>query len=301
MASNESLFEQATAWLSQHGVGAVDWSALATRRQDSVTNPAYMDQYLLPAFHRAAAVIDTLDLPRRPPKEVVDAYAVLASDVTSVGQKAIEIGKINLQVTQMMLFPNREEFGLKLNLLMYGLFIYLLWSAALMSGEAHIKGIIHRSGTSDAEIAFSASLTTMAFNLIGRLDQWGLLSPLKKRATSGLGAVPLAAILVLGAVAIIAIVWGVVAIYQLSRTYKVIEAACDRMVESGDPEAVQKCQALMSSPAADVTGEAAKAAGGVIQKVALMAMIGVGAYVLFLFGPGIASSLKRTIGAWKES
>lgn len=301
--ADESLFAQTTDWLTKHGVGTVDWNALAARRQDSVYSTQYMDQYLLPAFDRAAATIATLDLPRAPPDEVLRAYAVLTSDVASVGDKAIEIAKINVAITRTMLFPTEAAaFGIRVHLGIYGLFIYHLWSAALTAGNAHVTARIHKSGIPDAEIAYHASLTTMCFNLIAALDRWQLLAPLKKRSASGLGAVQLGVgAIVIGVVLAVAIVWALVAIYQMSLRQKVVEKVCDKAIASGDPVEMKRCDDLINNPEANIAGKVPEVFGNVLEKVALTAMVGAGVYMLVLFGPGIASKLKQTMAAWKTS
>lgn len=299
--ADDSLFAQTTTWLAQHGVGTVDWNALAAKRQDSVYSTQYMDQYLLPAFHRAAAVIDTLDLPRAPPDEVLRAYAVLSSDVASVGDKAIEIAKINMAITRAMLFPTETAaFAVKIELHVYGLFIYHLWSSALTAGNAHITGRIHKSGIPDADIAYHAALTTMCFNLIAALDHWQLLAPLKKRSTSGLGAVQLGAgAIIIGVVLAIAVVWALVAIYQMSLRQKVVEKVCDKAIASGDPVEMKRCDDLINNPEANIAGKVPEVFGSVLENVAITAMVGAGIYMLVLFGPGIATKVKQTISAWK--
>ena len=301
--ADETLFAQATDWLQKHGVGAVDWAALATRRQDSVFNTAYMDQYLLPAFHRAAAVIDTLDLPRRPPDEVLQAYSVLTSDVASLGDKAIEIGKINFAISKAMLFPTETAmFAVKVELHVYGLFIYHLWSSALTGGNAHITGRIHKSGIPDADIAYHASLTTMCFNLIAALDSWQLLAPFKKRSTSGLGAIQLGAgAIIIGVVLAIAVVWALVAIYQMSLRQKVVEKVCDKAIASGDPAEMKRCDDLINNPEANLAAQVPQVFGNVLEKVAITAMVGAGIYMLVLFGPGIATKVKQTVSAWRTA
>ena len=301
--ADETLFAQATDWLSKHGVGAVDWHTLAAKRQDSVFNTAYMDQYLLPAFHRAAAVIDTLDLPRRPAPEVLDAYAVLSSDVASMGDKALEIAKINIGITKAMLFPGETAvFAVKAEVHVYGLFLYHLWSSALTGGNAHVTGRIHKSGLPDDEIAYHASLTTMCFNLIAALDGWGLLSPFKRRSTSGLGAVQLGVgAIIIGVVLAIAIVWALVAIYQMSLRQKVVEKVCDKAIASGDPVEMKRCDDLINNPEANIAGKVPEVFGNVLEKVAITAMVGAGVYMLVLFGPGIASKVKQTMAAWRAA
>ncbi len=303
MADSESLFTQSTEWLSKNGVSSVDWNALAARRQDSVYSTQYMDQYLLPAFNRAAAVIDSLDLPRRPPDEVLHAYAVLTSSVATVSDKALEIAKINLAITQTMLFPTETaKFAVKVEVGIYGLFVYHLWSAALTGGNAHITGRIHKSGIPDAEIAYHASLTTMCFNLIAMLDRWKLLTPLKKSSTNGLGAVQLGiGAIVIGVVLAIAIVWALVAIYQMSLRQKVVEKVCDKAIQSGDPVEMKRCDDLINNPEANIAGKVPEVFGDVLEKVAITAMVGAGIYMLVLFGPGIASKVKQTMAAWRTT
>ncbi len=302
MASPDSLFATATEWLSQHGVGAVDWNALAAKRQDSVRNTQYMDQYLLPAFQRAAATIDSIQLQREPPDEVLSVYAALTNEVKSVGDKAFEILKANFQFTKAMLFPQAgAAFGVEADLFLYSTFLYHLWSSALTGANAHITGRIHLSGLSDQEIAYHASLTTMCLNVFPWLDRLSLLAPLKKGSTNGLGAVPLAAIIVLGAVLIGVIAWGIIAIYQLSLRQKIVEQVCSKAIESGDPAQSKRCDDLLNNPEANLAAQIPKIGGEILEKVAIAAMVGAGVYMLVLFGPGIAVKLKQTVAAYKTS
>lgn len=303
MADQNTLFAQATDWLAKHGVPSIDWVALAAQRKDSVRNTAYMYDYILPAFERARKVIDTLDLPRQPPDEVLHAYSVLTSSVASAGDKALEIVKINTQISKVMLFPSDNAlFAVRVEVGIYGMWIYHLWSAALTGANAHLSAQIHKSGIDDADIAYHASLVTMCLNLIAQLDRWELLAPLKKRSTSGLGAIQLGVgAIIIGAVLAVAIVWGLVAIYQLSLRQKIVEQVCLRALESGDPNEMKRCDDLVNNPEANLASQVPKAATALLEKVAIAAMVGAGIYVLVLFGPGIASQLKKTLASWKAA
>lgn len=303
MADQNTLFAQATDWLAKHGVAAIDWEALAAQRKNSVRNTAYMYEYILPAFERARAVIDTLDLPRRPPDDVLHAYSVLSSEAATFGEKALEIAKINAQITKTMLFPaDNAAFAARVQVGIYGMWIYHLWSAALTGANAHLSAQIHKSGIDDADIAYHASLVTMCLNLIAQLDRWQLLSPLKKRPASGLGLTPLAVgLIIIGSVGAVAIVWGLIAIYQLSLRQKIVEQVCAKAIESGDPTETKRCDDLLNNPEANLASQVPKAAGALIEKVAIAAMVGAGIYVLVLFGPGIASQLKKTVSSWKAA
>lgn len=303
MADQDTLFAQATDWLAKRGVTSIDWESLAAQRKNSVRNTAYMYEYILPAFERASAVIDTLDLPRRPPDEVLEAYSVLTSDVASVGDKALEVVKLNVQITKAMLFPSDNAlFAVRAQLGIYGLWVYHLWSAALTGAHAHLSAQIHKSGIDDADIAYHASLVTMCLNLITQLDRWQLLLPLKKKSTSGLGAIQLGAgAIIIGAVLAVAIVWGLVAIFQLSLRQKIVAQVCEKAIASGDPAETKRCDDLLNNPEANLASQVPEAAGKVLEKVAIAAMLGAGIYVLVLFGPGIASQLKKTVASWKSA
>src|SRR4029434_217379 len=126
---------------------------------------------------------------------------------------------------------------------------------ALTSANMHVTAQIHKSGIPDADIAYHASLTTMMFNVLSRMDDFGLFKPMKKSATSGLGAVPLAAVIALGTMAIIAIAWAIVAIFEISQRNEVVKAACVKATESGDPVAIENCQKLFTTPEGTIAGQ----------------------------------------------
>jgi hypothetical protein len=239
---------------------------------------------------------------RQPPDEVMAVYATLTNEVNSVGDKAFEILNANFQFTKAMLFPSAGVgFGVKADLFLYSTFLYHLWSSALTGANAHVTGRIHLSGMPDAEIAYHASLVTMCLNVFPWLDRLGLLTPLKKNSTSGLGAVPLAAIIILGAVLIGVIAWGVIAIYQLSLRQKIVEQVCSKAIESGDPAQSKRCDDLLNNPEANLAAKIPEIGGQILEKVAIAAMVGAGVYMLVLFGPGIAVKLKQTVAAYKAS
>ncbi len=289
------FFAKSTQWLGEKaGAASIDWAALAARRQDSVYSTAYMDQYLLPAFNRCAAVIDTLDLDRSSNSEVIATYFGIDSDLSDMADSMLKVTGASIQAIDPFMWP-------KLQVEAFDHMIWYMWAMALTGANMHLTAQIHKSGIPDADIAYHASLVTMMFNVISRLDAFGLLKPLKKKSASGLGAVPLLAIIVLGAIAIIALAWAIVAIFEISQRNEVVKAACVKATDSGDPEAIVNCQKLFSSPEGDIAGQIPKSLGKLAQEMGVIAMIGAGIYLAIQFGPGIATKLKQSVSAWKAA
>ncbi len=289
------FFAKSTQWLGEKaGAASIDWNALAAKRQDSVYSTAYMDQYLLPAFNRCAAVIDTLDLDRSSNSEVIATYFGIDSDLSDMADSMLKVTGASIQLIDPFMWP-------KLQVEAFDHMIWYMWAMALTGANMHLTAQIHKSGIPDADIAYHASLVTMMFNVISRLDAFGLLKPLKKKSASGLGAVPLLAIIVLGAIAIIALAWAIVAIFEISQRNEVVKAACVKATDSGDPEAIVNCQKLFSSPEGDIAGQIPKSLGKLAQEMGVIAMIGAGIYLAIQFGPGIATKLKQSVSAWKAA
>lgn len=288
------FFAKSTTWLAETaGVRGVDWAALAAKNQDSVLNTQYMDQYLLPAFKRCAAVIDTLHLPRDGAAQTIANYFEVKAKVSGVADDMLRAG---MGVITLIAPP---VGGIIMGFSSYSTMIWHLWCVALSSANMHITAQIHKSGIPDADIAFHASLTTMMFNLITRLDDYKLLTPFKKNgsSTNGLGAAP--AVIILAAVAIIAFAWAIVAIYETAKRNAVIEKACQQAADSGDPAAIANCQKLFSTTEGQISATVPKAISDVVEKVSIAAMLGAGVYALIYFGPGIATKVKQSIAAWK--
>lgn len=291
------FFQKSTQWLADEaGAASIDWTALAAKGQDSVFSTAYMDQYMLPAFNRCAAVIDTLELQHGTSTEVLANFFKIRDSLSDTADAMLQV-----QGTIVQLVANPAGTTVQLISQSYQTIIWHMWAMALTSANMHITAQIHKSGIPDADIAYHAQLTTMMFNVITRLDDFGMLKPFKKSTVSGLGAVPLLAIIVLGAVAIIALAWAVVAIFEISQRNEVVKAACVKATDSGDPEAIINCQKLFSSPEGDIASTLPKSINDVVQKVATFAMIGAGLYLAVQFGPGIATKLKQSISAWKTA
>jgi hypothetical protein len=289
------FFSKATEWLADKaGAASIDWNALAAKGQDSVRNPAYMDQYLLPAFQRCSRVMDTLDLQRGTPAEVMSNYFELKDKLGDTAANLLESGVTVVTVIDPMFQPALLWSA-------YNNIVYYMWAMALTSANMHVTAQIHKSGIPDADIAYHASLTTMMFNVVSRMDDFGLLKPLKKKTTSGLGAIPIAVVIALGVVAIIAIAWSIVAIFEISQRNEVVKAACVKATESGDPVAIENCQKLFSTPEGTIAGQLPKSINDVVQKIAIAAMVGASVYMLVLFGPSIATKVKQTMASWNAA
>lgn len=289
------FFPKATQWLAEKaGAASVDWNALAAKGADSVRSTAYMDQYMLPAFNRCASVIDTLDIQHGTTTEVLLNYFNIRDKVSDEADSLLQVVGTTIQLTDPLLAPTVAWSA-------YNNIIWHMWAMALTGANMHITAQIHKSGIPDADIAYHASLVTMMFNVITRLDNFSLLKPLKKSSTQGLGAVPIAIVIVLGAIAIVALAWAIVAIFEISQRNEVVKAACVKATESGDPVAIANCQKLFSSPEGDIAGQIPKGISAVVEKISLFAMVGAGIYLAIQFGPGIATKMKQTFAAWKSA
>ncbi len=287
------FFEKATEWLADKaGAASIDWAALAAKNQDSVSNPAYMDQYMLPAFERCSRMMDTLDIQRATPDEVISTYFDLKGKLGDTAGGLLEKGVTVVTIIDPMFQPMLIWSA-------YNNIVYYMWSMALTSANMHVTAQIHKSGIPDADIAYHASLTTMMFNVLSRMSDFGVLKPLKKSTTSGLGAVPVVALIAIGIVAVMSIAWAIVAIFEISQRNEVVKAACVKATESGDPVAIENCQKLFSTPEGSIAGQIPKSINEVVQKIAIAAMLGAGIYALVIFGPGIATKVKQTMSAWK--
>lgn len=289
------FFSKATEWLADKaGAASIDWAALAAKGQDSVRNTAYMDQYLLPAFERCARVIDSLDIQRGTTTEVLVNYFEVRDKLSDTADEMLQVVGTVVQAANPLTQPTLVWAA-------YNNLVWYMWAMALTAGNMHITGQIHKSGIPDADIAYHASLTTMMFNVLSRMDDFGLFKPMKKGATNGLGALPLAAVIALGTVAIIAIAWAIIAIFEISQRNEVVKAACVKATESGDPASIENCQKLFSTPEGTIAGALPKSINDVVQKVAIFAMVGAGIYILVQFGPGIAAKVKQTMASWDAS
>lgn len=289
------FFAKSTQWLGEKaGAASIDWAALAANRQDSVYSTAYMDQYLLPAFTRCSAVIDTLDLDRSNNSATIANYFNIDGELSDLADGMLKVTGVSIEIANPLMWP-------KLQVQSYQQIIWYMWAMALTGANMHLTAQIHKSGIPDADIAYHASLVTMMFNVISRLDAFGLLKPIKKNSANGLGAVPLLAIIVLGAIAIIALAWAIVAIFEISQRNEVVKAACVKATDSGDPEAIVNCQKLFSSPEGDIAGQIPKSLSKLASELGMIAMIGAGIYLAIQFGPGIATKMKQSVSAWKAA
>lgn len=285
-----NFFAKASQWLVESAhVATVDWAALAAKGKDSVFSTAYMDEYLLPAFQRADKVMQTLDVRHGTDTAVLEDYFHVRDLLSDEADTLLQVAGTSVQLSNPILAPTVLAS-------VYNNIIWYLWAMALTGANMHITAQIHKSGMSEADIAYHASLTTMMFNVIARLDDFGLLRPLKK---SGMSGVPLAVVLVLGAVLIVAIAWAVVAIYEAAQRNELVKTMCSKQAESGDPEAIERCAKIFGTTEGSIAAQVPKAVGDVVEKVAIAAMVGAGAYLLVLFGPGIATKVKQTMAAWR--
>jgi len=290
------FFEKSSLWLAQSmGVGAIDWAALAKQGHPGVHDSAYIQQYMTPAFQRAAVTMSSLDLHPSPDAEVLEDY-------NTVKDKLVRLADMSLQLTGGAIRLLDPTFLPQLTWRAFNNMLHYMWVVSFVGFQAHLTGAIQRSGIDDKDVAYHASLVTMMMNLLAQLDKVGALKPFKKGATNGLGIAPalLVAGIVLGIVAIIALAWGTIAIYESSRINARIDSACNKAIQTGSPEDQAMCQQLQAS-SPSLANTVPNAVSGLVEKLSIVAMVGAGLYIMVQFGPGIATKMKQTFAAWKAA
>lgn len=290
------FFAKSSAWLAQSlGVGAIDWVALARQGHPGVHDNAYIQQYMVPAFQRAAVTMSTLDLQPGTDAEVLADYNTVKDKLSSIANSILEVSGDAVRLNDPRFLPELAWKTIN-NVLHY------LWVVSFTGFQAHLTGAIQRSGIDDKDVAYHASLVTMMMNLLAQLDKGGVLKPFKKDGMSGLGIAPalLVTLLVLGAVLIVALAWGAIAIYESSRINSRIDAACTKALQSGNAQDQAMCQQLQAS-STPLANTVPNAVSGLVEKLSIVAMVGAGLYIMVQFGPGIATKVKQTFAAWKAA
>ncbi len=288
------LFAKCSTWLAGNlSVKSIDWASLAARGTPGVFNREYITQYMVPAFGQAAATMASLDLKPGTLAQVMSDYYDLRSKLGEEADSVLRVVGTAVQLTNPVLMTT-VPWSAANNVLWY------LWSVTTLGVQAHFSGAILKSGIDSGEIARHASLVTMSCNLLSQLDKVGALKFFKKDgATSGLGAVP-AAVIVIAVVLVIALAWAAVAIYETSRINARIDAACNRALQTGDAADQAMCQQMQAS-SNQLSKQVPDAVNGLLEKVSIAAMIGAGLWMMVQFGPSIATKVKQSISAYKSS
>ncbi len=213
----------------------------------SLWDARYLLSHLMPAYERATAIYQTLDMPIRDPKEAVDGWKVFKDELLrshSDGLSSFLAGAAGGIPGAGMVLPAAlvlEAAGRAYA----GLIASMYWSAVTgFFGHVAFKDAstqafsIHqmvKDGTLTEQDAMAhAGWCYTSFKLLAKLDAIGGLRPLK-RGTSGLGAVPVA--LVVGIVLVVIVIAGAIVLAKnLSEVNalraKTVEAKLDTMRET---------------------------------------------------------------------
>lgn len=226
----------------------INWDALAAKGNNqhgishaSVYAGTYYYDYMRPAGIKAGKVRDTLDIDGITADEAYARFQDLYSAVKRVKNIAFEAAVQNVPFLG-------EESAMKMGVETLRAAVAICWFTALYSAELHRTGALQISGKmSEEEIVKHASQTTVMFECITLLDEWGILKPIKKK--SELSAAPLAAIVVVVAVIAIAIVaFMVISIMDVSQKNSIMQKECEEARASGDVEVYEACLDALRTP-----------------------------------------------------
>lgn len=239
MASLEDV-----AFLANPVLKGIDWDALAQKgvnqygvARNSVYATDYYYDYMRPAGLKAGKIRDTLNLDIT----ADEAYARFKSSYDAV--KSVKNLAYDAAAARVSFL--RDDEALRMDRETLRAAVAICWFTALYSAELHRTGALQLSGQfTEEEIVRNASVTTAMFECITLLDAWGLLGPLKKNATAGVGALPVIAVvgIVIAAVLAIAILaYMVLGIMDVSQKNALLKKECEAAREGGDVKMYERC------------------------------------------------------------
>lgn len=291
----------------------------------SVKDARYLTDFLIPAYKRATAIYETLDLPIKDPKEAVGGWSAFADEMTRV----FDSGFTNFLLANQnaagpfMTAVVPVAFALNVSMHAYaGIISAAYWSATTgLFGHLAFQDAATRDysihamvldGTLDEKMALAhAAWAYTTFRMIEQLEKFHALAPLKKGA-SGLGFPPAAAIVIGVVIAIIIIAGFIVLSKNLSEVNamraKVIDTKLETLRETcakaTDPKVQLKCA---EGPTADdlsagtFATELSKAMASAGNQVIKYAMIGLGVFLGIQLLPTLIPKLFASGKAIKES
>lgn len=249
MASLEDL-----AFVARPVLKGIDWDALAKKgvnehgvARNSVYASDYYYDYIRPAGLAAAKIRDTLDLDITAEQAYRD-FGDLYSSVKDVKNIAYEAA------AQRVSFLS-DDSAMKMTSETLRGAIASCWFTALYSAELHRTGALILSGKmTEEEVVRHASLTTAMFECIILLNMWGLLGPIKKKGTSGLGAGPLVVVgvVIVAVIAIAIIAFMVIGIVDVSQKNRMMKDECEKARASGDLDMYQSCLDALKAPSNNI-------------------------------------------------
>lgn len=282
-----------------------------------INDPSYILNGIGPAFERATQVYRTLDLPTPDPREVVSAWDVFLKEASRIKDdflswKTAALAAIPV-IGPLVILPAKLSYNVMTNTL--GGMVSALYYTSVTGAFGHIavkdksteQFSIHKlviDGDISPELAAEhAGWSYTGFRLIVTLDELGILRPLKRGGTSGLGALPVVPIII-GAVAAVLILAGAVVISKnlsevnalraqvVELKLKVMEDAC---AKATDPRTISECA---RGPTADdlsggtIASEISKALSASGQSLAMWVVIAASVFLGIQLLPNIVGKVK---------
>lgn len=268
-----TLLEKIAAEVSPR-LGGVDWDALEAElgipREEVVYHTGapssgegglfLYQKYIKAAFDRANASLKDIRLtwqieddPATSENEVVEAME--AWDKTK--QEAVTIGDSVLHALRSNIEVLSGDNAFEIVKEDLRAMVSSTYMTCLYGALAHAKGVMQLSDVAPEDIVNSADSITKTFNAIADMADMGVLNPLKDTPAApspsseevvvqGTGAVPVAILVVIGAVVGVAlIVWCIVEVIKQQALNRTIQLVCEDAVKSGDEGAKDRCLELI--------------------------------------------------------
>jgi hypothetical protein len=230
-----------------------------------IMDPNYILNGIGPAFQEASRIYQTLDLPPPDPGKVAGAWEAFAKETVRIKDEMLSTKTALLAAVPIVgptvLVPARLSYSVHTHV--YGGLISALFYTSVVGAFGHlalkdpstqafsIHKLVIDGDLPEKTAVDHAGWCYTGFRLITLLDSLGLLRPLKRGGTSGLGAVPLVPIII-GALAGICIIAGAIVLSKnLSEVNKLqarvvetkLEIMKDQCAKSTDPKIIAQCAA----------------------------------------------------------
>jgi hypothetical protein len=281
----------------------------------SLWDARYILSHLMPAYERATAIYQTLDLPTRDPSEVVSGWVAFKDELARVDSKGLgtfigiagttgPLASALVPAIMMMKVAPRAYAGLIAALYwsaVTGFFGHVAFKDKETAAYSIHQMVVEKKLT-EAEAMAHAGWAYTAFKLIALLERLGALSPLKK-GQAGLGALP-----VLLVIAIVVVILGIAGAIVISKNLSEVNALRATNIEAKvdafkatcakatDPAVQLKCA---QGPTADdlsagtFASELSKALAATGSTLAKYLMYGLFAYLGVALLPMIVGRVKE--------
>lgn len=278
----------------------IDWNALAAKNANTVYKVDYFYDYMLPAFEKADVVRETLQL--TPAKDLPQDQAVSAWKMALKTMDKIS-GNTKSAASQGRSFVDLAN-AFRMPVEAYRILIGACWYTALYGATLHRTGAIHWAGVQwakdgmseqevEARIVQHAVLVTTMFQGLAKLDEAGVLGPIKR---PGLGAVQIP--LVIAGVVVIVVVaaiftlgWLIIAMKSVSDRNRETEKNCAHARATGDPNSAALCKAALDDPSSGPGTSPFGAVSEALTTIVWVGAVAMGGYALFMLWPAISQQL----------